>query len=88
VLRPGGRVVIYGGTRPESTLRLFPVFWNHVDIRGTSMGSPADFAAMLKMFDGALRPAVDRVYEMNDVLEAAERMAKSDQFGKIVLRID
>ncbi len=88
VLRPGGRVVIYGGTRVESTLRLFPVFWNHVDIRGTSMGSPADFAAMLNMFEGDLRPAVDRIYEMNDVVEAAQRMANADQFGKIILRID
>ena len=87
-LRPGGRIVIYGGTRPESTLRLFPIFWNHIDIRGTSMGSPSDFAAMLKMFDGDLRPAIDRVYAMNDAVAAAERMAKADQFGKIVLRID
>ncbi len=88
VVRPGGRIVIYGGTRPESTLRLFPIFWNHIDVRGTSMGSPADFAAMLKMFDGNLRPAIDQVYAMDDAVAAAERMAKSDQFGKIVLRID
>jgi NADPH:quinone reductase-like Zn-dependent oxidoreductase len=87
-LRPGGRLVIYGGTRPEATLRLFPVFWNHIDIRGTSMGSPSDFAAMLKMFDGNLRPAIDQIYPMDDVVSAAQRMANSDQFGKIVLRID
>ena len=43
LLRPGGRVVLYGGTRLESTIRIFPIFWNHLDIRGTSMGSPADF---------------------------------------------
>ncbi len=88
VLRPGGRLVIYGGTRPEATLRLFPVFWNHIDIRGTSMGSPADFAAMLRMFEADVRPAIDRVEEMNDAAAAAERMANAEQFGKIVLRID
>lgn len=87
VVRPGGRVVIYGGTRIESTLRLFPIFWNHLDIRGTSMGSPWDFAAMLERFDGGLRPAIDRVYPLEGVVEAAERMAQSEQFGKIVLRI-
>src|SRR5580658_7623463 len=49
VLRPGGRVVLYGGTRPEATIRLFPIFWNHLDIRGTSMGSPQDFRGMLDL---------------------------------------
>lgn len=88
LVRTGGRVVIYGGTRTESTLRLFPIFWNHLDIRGTSMGSPWDFAAMLKLFERGLRPAIDRVYAMDDVVEAAERMAESEQFGKMVLRID
>ncbi|HET9028911.1 MAG TPA: zinc-binding dehydrogenase [Candidatus Aquilonibacter sp.] len=89
IMRPGGRLVIYGGTQIESTLRLFPVFWNHLDIRGTSMGSPMDFAAMLAFFtEHRLRPAIDRVYPMSDVVSAAERMANAEQFGKIVLRID
>lgn len=87
VMRPGGRIVIYGGTRGEATLRLFPIFWNHLDIRGTSMGSPQDFSAMLELFESGLKPAVDQVFEMDDVVEAAERMAKAEQFGKIVLRI-
>jgi zinc-binding alcohol dehydrogenase/oxidoreductase len=87
VLRPGGRAVIYGGTRPESNVRLFPIFWNHIDIRGTSMGSPSDFAAMLEMFQSGLKPAIDRMYPMTDAVSAAERMAAGDQFGKIVLRI-
>jgi NADPH:quinone reductase-like Zn-dependent oxidoreductase len=87
-LRPGGRIVIYGGTRGESTIKLFPLFWNHIDIRGTSMGSPADFRAMLELFERGLRPAIDRVYSMNEIVAAAERMASSDQFGKIVLDIN
>ncbi len=87
VVRPGGRMVLYGGTRFESTVRLFPVFWNHLDIRGTSMGSPADFAAMLELFKSGLKPAIDHIYPMTDVVAAAQRMASSDQFGKIVLTI-
>lgn len=88
VLRTAGRVVIYGGTRPESTVRLFPIFWNHIDIRGTSMGSPQDFRAMLNLFDSGLKPAIDHVYPMDDVVPAAQRLAAGDQFGKVVLRID
>ncbi len=86
-VRPGGRIVIYGGTRGESAIKLFSLFWNHVDIRGTSMGSPADFRAMLEVFGSGLKPVIDRVYPMSEAAAAAERMASSEQFGKIILRI-
>jgi zinc-binding alcohol dehydrogenase/oxidoreductase len=88
LLRPGGRVVLYGGTRLESTIRIFPIFWNHLDIRGTSMGSPEDFRAMLALVaDHKIHPAIDRVYPIDDAVAAAERMASAAQFGKIVLAI-
>jgi zinc-binding alcohol dehydrogenase/oxidoreductase len=88
LLRPGGRAVLYGGTRLESTIRIFPIFWNHLDIRGTSMGSPADFRAMLEFVTKhEIRPAIDRVYAMDDAVAAAERMAAAAQFGKIVMTI-
>ena len=86
---PGGRVVVYGGTRGEATIKLFPLFWKHVSILGTSMGTPHDFGEMLALFaDGSLKPAIDRVYPMRDAVAAAERMASSEQFGKIVIQID
>lgn len=88
VVRPGGRIVLYGGTRLEATVRLFPIFWNHVDIRGTSMGSPQDFRDMLELVNKhEIYPAIDRTYPMDDAVAAAERIARSDQFGKVVLTI-
>ena len=57
---PGGRIVVYGGTNGDATIKMFPLFWKHVSILGTSMGSPQDFEAMLRLFDGGLRPVVDR----------------------------
>lgn len=87
-VRPGGRVVIYGGTTGDATLRPFSIFWNHVDLLGTSMGSPRDFAAMLAFVERErIRPVVDRVYAMQDVVAAARRMEAAEQFGKIVLTI-
>ncbi|MDP9025777.1 MAG: NAD(P)-dependent alcohol dehydrogenase [Candidatus Eremiobacteraeota bacterium] len=86
-IRPGGRIVIYGGTRAESTIRLFPLFWNHVDIRGTSMGSPSDFRSMLELFETGLKPVVDEVFAFDDIVAAAMRMASSKQFGKIVVTV-
>ncbi|HEY9085009.1 MAG TPA: zinc-binding dehydrogenase [Candidatus Tyrphobacter sp.] len=88
-VRPGGRVAVYGGTQPQAALRLFPLFWNHLTIVGTSMGSPWDFRAMLELFSkGGLKPAIDRVFGMHDVVEATRRLEDAEQFGKIVLRID
>jgi zinc-binding alcohol dehydrogenase/oxidoreductase len=84
-VRPGGRVAIYGGTTAVATIKLFPLFWKHVTIMGTSMGSPKDFVAMLKLFDGTIKPAIDRIFPIGDAVAAAERMASSEQFGKIVL---
>jgi NADPH:quinone reductase-like Zn-dependent oxidoreductase len=88
IVRWGGRAVTYGGTAGEAKIRMYPVFWNQIDIRGTSMGSPKDFSAMLHFVKKhRIKPVIDRVYEMNDVAEAAKRMDEAAQFGKIVLKI-
>jgi zinc-binding alcohol dehydrogenase/oxidoreductase len=87
-VRPGGRIVVYGGTTGDATIKMFPLFWKHVTILGTSMGSPQDFAAMLKLFENGLRPVVDRVFELDEAVAAFHRLESADQFGKIVLRID
>jgi len=87
IMKLGGRVVTYGATLGDADIRPFSVFWRHLDLLGTSMGSPDDFAAMLKLFAGPLRPVVDRVYAFEKAPDAFERMGAADQFGKIVLRI-
>jgi zinc-binding alcohol dehydrogenase/oxidoreductase len=87
IARPGGRVVVYGGTQGDAKIRPFSIFWKHIDVLGTSMGSPADFRAMLALFEGGLRPAIDRIFPMAEVAEAAARVLAGDQFGKVVLAI-
>lgn len=89
IVRPGGRVVTYGGTAGDAKIKMFPVFWNQIDVRGSSMGSPHDFRAMLEFVSKhRIRPVIDRVYEMHEAAQAAERMNEAGQFGKIVLRIE
>lgn len=88
IVRPGGRVVTYGGTTGDATIKMFPVFWNHLTVMGTSMGSPWDFAAMLDLVtQGELVPVVDRTFDMERVVDAVRRLEGSSQFGKIVLAI-
>ena len=87
IVKPGGRVVTYGGTTGDAKIRPFSIFWHQRDVLGTSMGSPEDFSAMLKLFTGGLRPVVDRTFELADIVAAAERLEHADQFGKVVLHI-
>ena len=88
IAKPGARVVVYGGTTGDAKVRPFSIFWKHLDILGTSMGSPADFRAMLDLFaTTALQPAIDDVVDLAAVPAAAERLLAGDQFGKIVVRV-
>jgi zinc-binding alcohol dehydrogenase/oxidoreductase len=87
LVRPGGRVVVYGGTTATATIKLFPLFWKHVTILGTSMGSRQDFEQMLALFDAGLKPVIDQAYSFDEVVTAVERLERADQFGKVVLRL-
>ena len=86
---PGGRVVIYGATRgnvPDVTARR--IFWKQLNVLGSTMGSPEDFASMIKFVsDHGLRPVVDRVFAPEDGEAAFRRMDEGEQFGKIVIKI-
>jgi NADPH:quinone reductase-like Zn-dependent oxidoreductase len=85
--RYAARVVTYGGTTGDAKIRMYDVFWKQLDILGTSMGSPRDFEQMLAMWDGSIKPAVDETFPIDEVRHAAEKVAKGDQFGKVVLAI-
>jgi zinc-binding alcohol dehydrogenase/oxidoreductase len=87
VTRYGGRVVIYGGTLGDAKIRPFSVFWKQLDIRGSSMGSPKDFAAMLAMWDGSIKPVVDSVFPLAEIVAAAKKVEGGDQFGKVVVAL-
>jgi len=87
IVRYGARVVTYGATQGDAKIRPFSIFWKHVDVLGTSMGSPADFRGMLELFEGGLKPVVDRVVPMRDVAAAAKLVLRGEQFGKVVLKI-
>ncbi len=86
LVRPGGRVIIYGGTHPESTVKLYSIFWNEIAVLGTTMGSPEDFRRLLELAP-TVSPVIDRVYPLDEIVSAMQRMERGEQFGKIVLRI-
>jgi len=89
IVKPGGRIVNYGATTGSpSTIEVRRLFWKHLSLIGSTMGTPADFAGMLALYgEGGLRPVVDRVYPIAEAADAHRRMDEGAQFGKIVLGI-
>lgn len=87
--RPGARIVVFGSTAgPVNNLVLPRLFFKQVDIRGTTMGSPADFAQMLAFVtEHQVRPVIDRVLDLDQVGEAEMLMERGELFGKVVFRI-
>lgn len=90
VARPGGRIVFFGATAgnpPEMPQR--KVFWKQIDLLGTTMGSPEDFAGMARLVEEKrLQPVIDTVYPLDQGSEALARMDAGERYGKIVLRIE
>lgn len=87
---PGGRIVNYGATAgPPKKLDLFKVFWKQLHLIGSTMGSPADFSAMLQFVtDHKISPLIDQAFPLDEGNAALERMQHGQQFGKIVLEIE
>ena len=72
----------------EDLLNGFKLFWKQIHIVGSTMGSPADFAAMIEFVNQhGIRPVVDNVFPLAEGNDALDRMKRSTQFGKLVLNV-
>lgn len=89
VLRPGGRYVFYGATHknPGTGLQMAKLFFRQIRLQGTTMGTPAEFNGMMAFLaERRIRPVIDRVFGLEEVVAAHRRMAEFNQTGKIILR--
>ena len=86
---PGGRIVFFGATRGNpSSLDLRKCFFRQINLLGTTMGSPEDFANLMTFVAAhKITPIVDIVFPLAEADAALRRMAAGEQFGKIVLAI-
>lgn len=89
VTRRGARIGLYGGTTGNwSGVSPQTVFFNQIDILGSTMGSDADFSAMVAFVDQhGIVPVVDATFPLAQGNDALARMDQGEQFGKIVLTI-
>lgn len=89
VAAPGGRLAFFGATRGNPpVLPLRKVFWRQLSLLGTTMGSPADWAAMNAYVAlHRIRPVISEVFPLAEVSAAFSLMERGGQFGKIVIRM-
>jgi len=86
-LKKGGRLVTCGATSGfDARTDLRQVFYRHLTILGSMMGSKAELlAAMPFIASGQIRAVVDRTLPLAEARQAHELMEDRAQFGKLVL---
>ncbi|RYF57176.1 MAG: alcohol dehydrogenase [Cytophagaceae bacterium] len=89
VTAPGGRIAFFGGTAgniPELNGR--KIFWRHLTLLGTTLGTFDEFGQMLAYVNEyKIEPVIDEAFPLADAEKAISTMATSPQFGKLVLSI-
>jgi zinc-binding alcohol dehydrogenase/oxidoreductase len=87
--KPGGRLVFFGATVGNpSGFDLRRGFFRQINILGTTMGSPQDFAGMMDFVARhQITPVIDRVFPLGETEQAFRHMEAAAQFGKIVLSV-
>jgi len=85
----GGRVLTCGATsgpNPPEEIRL--IFWKQLTVVGSTMGSREDWRQLVAAVSARrLRPVVDSAVPLAEGRDAHARLARGEQFGKIVLAV-
>jgi len=86
-LKPGGTLVTCGNTTGfDVGLDLRFLFSRQLNLLGAYMGTMGELLEVLKfIFNGKLKPVVDKTFPLREARAAHERIEKREQFGKVVL---
>lgn len=89
ILKKGGRLVVFGATTEDTIdfdLRSF--FYGQYQLFGSTMGSREELRDMLAHVEHyKMHPVIDKVFELDEALDAFEYIQDSKQFGKVALRM-
>ncbi len=88
-VRPGGWIVIIGGlARGDAAARGVPLVARHAHATRIYVGSRRMFESMnCALSLHAIHPVVDRVFPLDQTVEAYEHLAGQSHFGKVVIRL-
>ena len=87
-LKNNGRLVTCGATSGfDARTDLRQVFYRHLTLLGSFMGSKAEFLEAMKFVaTGKIRAIVDRVLPLSEARAAHELIESRGQFGKVILK--
>jgi NADPH:quinone reductase-like Zn-dependent oxidoreductase len=88
-LRKGGRLLTVGNSGgPKFEIDNRYVFAKHLSLLGSTMSTLSDFKEVMDLIvAGKLKPAIDRIYPLEEAARAQERLWRNENFGKITLEI-
>ena len=89
-LAKGGRLVTCSAAaegRSQTDVRR--IFWNHLKIFGSTLGSREEFRQVLNFFEATrTSPIIDRIFPLSEAALAQKYVEGKKPFGKVVLRVD
>jgi NADPH:quinone reductase-like Zn-dependent oxidoreductase len=86
-LARGGTLVTCGCTAGATpTTDLARIFWNQLNVVGSTMGDMNEFRSVVSLFHTGMKPVIDSVHDVQDAQSAFARLESGEQFGKVVLR--
>ena len=89
VLKVGGKMLACGTTTgSDATINIRTFYSKEAQIIGAYLGTKSQLVSLHKFMRlKRIKPLIDNVFELKDTRLAHERMERSNQFGKIILKI-
>ena len=81
--------MFYGATLgAPNKLNVALMFWNHLSLIGSTMGSDQDFLTMIDFINKhQIKPILDETFSLDNAIAAFDKMKSGNQFGKIIIKI-
>lgn len=88
-VRPGGTIVVAGATSGDpERMEIQRLFFLEIAVLGATMGSRDDLEQLLAFLARTgVRPVVDSTFPLARVGEGLARLARGEQFGKVVAEV-
>lgn len=90
VANDAARIVLFGRTAGNiNGLKPGVIYNKQLQIMGSVMGTQNEFTSMLQFYrDHTIHPVIDKIFSINNIVEARQYLESGNQFGKVLIEID